>query len=159
MEHLSRNSHHLEDHLFPYLFILCSEVLSHMLVTAEMKGHISGFPFAQGTLLVNHLSFANDSLLFCKANALEWSRLYRLLNSYEVASGQRLNLENTSIYFSRNTRSAAKESSPAGLRETRSFEKYLELPSYVGKHKLVVFRPILDSIRNKMNNWKVRFLS
>ncbi|XP_035548719.1 uncharacterized protein LOC108982475 [Juglans regia] len=81
------------DPLSPYLFIPCSEVLGTMLDKAKERGFISGFPFARGSLLVNHLFFANDSLLFCKANVLEWSRLVRLLNFYEVASGQRLNME------------------------------------------------------------------
>ncbi|XP_041002952.1 uncharacterized protein LOC121248534 [Juglans microcarpa x Juglans regia] len=103
----------------------------------------------------------DDSLLFCKANALEWSRLYSLLSCYEHASGQRLNLEKTAIYFSKNTSQTAKDAILSGvrLREARSYEKYLGLPSYVGRHKVAAFRPILESIRNKMNNWKVNFLS
>ncbi|XP_042954744.1 uncharacterized protein LOC122291171 [Carya illinoinensis] len=149
------------DPLSPYLFILCSEVLGKLLDQAEMKGFITGFPFARGSLLVNHLFFADDSLLFCKANALEWSRLYGILKAYEDASGQRLNMDKTTIFFSCNTRSEAKKAilAATGLVEAKSFEKYLGLPAYVGKQKMNAFKPILDSIRAKMQGWTVRFLS
>ncbi|XP_041000807.1 uncharacterized protein LOC121246650 [Juglans microcarpa x Juglans regia] len=80
---------------------------------------------------------------------------------FPFARGQRLNLEKTTIYFSKNTSQAAKDAILSGVRlmEARSFEKYLGLPSYVGRHKVAAFRPILESIRNRMNNWKVNFLS
>ncbi|KAF5449709.1 hypothetical protein F2P56_030126 [Juglans regia] len=86
------------DPLSPYLFILCTEVLGKMLDEAERKGYITGFPFSRGSLKVNHLFFADDSLLFCKANALEWSRMSKILKTYEEASGQRLNLEKSCIF-------------------------------------------------------------
>ncbi|XP_042952189.1 uncharacterized protein LOC122289271 [Carya illinoinensis] len=47
----------------------------------------------------------------------------------------------------------------AQVKEAKAFEKYLGLPSYVGRHKLAAFRPILDSIRNRIQNWKVKFIS
>ncbi|XP_041025465.1 uncharacterized protein LOC121265859 [Juglans microcarpa x Juglans regia] len=86
-----------------YLFILCAEVLSKMLNQAEARGDIYGIPIARGQLHINHLFFADDSLHFCKANAMEWSRLIDILSMYEKASGQRLNKDKTSIQFSRNT--------------------------------------------------------
>ncbi|XP_042950206.1 uncharacterized protein LOC122282314 [Carya illinoinensis] len=61
-----------------------------------------------------------------------------------------------SVYFSRNTRIEAKDAILSGVRlsEARSYEKYLGLPSYVGRQKVAAFRPILESIRNRMSNWK-----
>lgn len=126
------------DPLSPYLFILCSEVLGNILDIAKVKGHISGFPFARETLSINHLFFVDDSLLFCKANVLECSRLFRYLKMYEAASRQRLNLDKTSMVFSSNTAVDVKEAIllSADLREARCYERYLRLPSYVGKHKM-----------------------
>lgn len=89
--------------LSPYIFILCAEALSSLLNNVEMTGAITGVPLAKGKLNINHLFFADDILLFCRANSLEWSRLIFLLNTYEQASRQRLNKEKTSIQFTRNT--------------------------------------------------------
>ncbi|XP_042990763.1 uncharacterized protein LOC122317788 [Carya illinoinensis] len=57
---------------------------------------------------INHLFFADDNLLFYKANPLEWNRLIHLLEVYENASGQRLNKDKNSIYFSKNTNQEVK---------------------------------------------------
>jgi hypothetical protein len=58
---------------------------------------------------LNHLFFADDSLLFCKANILEWLHIQDILATYEQASGQKLNKKKTSIFFSRNTKAATKQ--------------------------------------------------
>jgi hypothetical protein len=91
------------DPISPYLFILCAEALSAMMQEAERNREVTGVPIARGRIRLNHLFFADDSLLFCKANIMEWSRLRSVLGRYEQASGQRLNLEKTSILFSSNT--------------------------------------------------------
>lgn len=76
-----------EDPLSPYLFILCVESLSLLLFKAEQEGSISSMPIGNGFLRVNHLFYINDSLLFFKANSMEWSRMMHLLELYEYASG------------------------------------------------------------------------
>jgi hypothetical protein len=54
------------DPLSPYLFILCAEVLSFQLQKAERTGLLGGVPTSPRGLRLNHLFFADDSLLFCK---------------------------------------------------------------------------------------------
>ena len=48
-------------------------------------------------------------LLFCRATLLEWNRLGKILVVYERASGQLLNRDKTSIFFSRNICNEVKE--------------------------------------------------
>jgi hypothetical protein len=59
------------DPLSPYLFILCSEGLSTLLHKAERDGTVTGLPITNGGTKINHLFFADDSLLFCRANFVE----------------------------------------------------------------------------------------
>lgn len=59
------------DPLSPYLFILLSEVLSSLLNHAAASQQIHGIHFGNRRLSINHLFFADDSLLFCRANAVE----------------------------------------------------------------------------------------
>ncbi|KAF5447955.1 hypothetical protein F2P56_033465 [Juglans regia] len=149
------------DPLSPYLFILCAEVLSSLLNHAEFSRAISGVPIARGMIHINHLLFADDSLLFCKANSLEWSRLLFVLSLYENASGQHLNKEKTSIHFSRNTSHENKELilRIAGVRSTQPYEKYLGLPALMGRSRNQSFNIILDRIRHKLSSNKVKLLS
>jgi hypothetical protein len=44
---------------------------------------------------ISYLFFANDSLLFCKANLSQWGALTNVLRLYKVALGQRLNNNKT----------------------------------------------------------------
>jgi hypothetical protein len=56
------------DPLFPYFFILCAEAMSSMLHHAKREGHITCIPITRGGIRINHLFFADDSLLFCQEN-------------------------------------------------------------------------------------------
>ena len=97
------------DPLFPYLFLLCVDGLSHLLHKAKRERHIMGLVIARGGPKINHLFFADDSFLFYKASAQEWGRIQALLELYERASGQKLNKDKTFLLFSKNTPQAAKE--------------------------------------------------
>lgn len=79
--------------LSSYLFLLCAEGLSSLLLKAERKGSITGIPISARGFHLSHLFFADDSLLFCRANFTEWGKIQHLLHIYELASGQTLNSE------------------------------------------------------------------
>ncbi|KAF5477145.1 hypothetical protein F2P56_003817 [Juglans regia] len=149
------------DPLSPYLFILVSEVLSSLLNHAENVKDIHGFPICKGNLSINHLFFADDSLLFCRANVMEWAAINRLLGLYENASGHQLNKAKTSIFFSANTRQELRNHilSIAGTRSTSCYETYLGLPALIGRSRHADFKGILDRMRDKISNWKTKFLS
>jgi hypothetical protein len=132
-----------------------------MLSKAESKGIITGVPTSKRRPRLSHLFFTDDSLLFCKANSVEWQRLTKLLEDYEVAYGQKLNKEKTSIFFSWNTRVEKKEEITrlSGLQATQCFEKHLGLPAMVGREKYKAFQSIKDRVWTRLNDWKVKFLS
>ena len=141
------------DPLSPYLFLLCAEGLSHLLHKAEHERRITSLAIARRGQKINHLFFANDSVLFCKANAQEWGQLQLILESYERASGQKLNREKTSLLFSKNTPRVAKEhlTNSVGVTPTDCFEKYLGLPSMVGKSQMASFSTIKGRIWERIN--------
>jgi hypothetical protein len=146
----------------PYLFIICAEALSALLQKAEQTGALTGVPIARGRIKLNHLFFfANDSLLFCKATTMECDYLQGVLDTYESASGQCLNKEKTSIFFSRNTSDAIRLqiTSLSGVQPTQCFDKYLGLPAMVGRSRTRTFKLVKDKIWSRISNWKVKFLS
>jgi hypothetical protein len=141
------------DPLSPYLFILCAEELSHLLYTAEYECHITGLAVARGGPKINHFFFADDNVLFCKVSVQEWEKIQILLKLYERASGQKLNKEKTSLFFSKNTPQGAKEvlGNLVGVTSTNCFEKYLGLPLMVGKSQLASFSSIKGLIWERIN--------
>ena len=56
------------DPLSPYIFILCSELLSGLCNRAQETGQLAGIRVARGCPQVNHLLFADDTMFFAKAN-------------------------------------------------------------------------------------------
>jgi hypothetical protein len=50
------------------------------------------------------LFFADDSILFCRANLREWRCIQDLLDTYKMALGQKINKEKSLIFFSKNTK-------------------------------------------------------
>ena len=91
------------DPISPYLFLLCAEGLTALLNKAESEGRIKGMSICRGAPNITNLMFADDSLLFCQATQAEGETIAYILQTYEKASGQRINLEKSSAYFSSNT--------------------------------------------------------
>ncbi|XP_041004050.1 uncharacterized protein LOC121249408 [Juglans microcarpa x Juglans regia] len=83
------------------------------------------------------------------ANSLEWSMLIYLLETYEKASGQRLNKDKTSIQFSRNTPKETQEMELeiADVKSSQSHERYLGLPTLIGRARAKAFGSILDRVK------------
>lgn len=142
----------------PYLFILVSDVLSSLLHQAEASKHIHRFQFGRRNLSINHFFFAYDSLLFCRANAVEWAKIVDL---YERGSGQKLNKDKTSIFFSANTKRVTRDYilDMAGLRAISSYKKYLGLPVLISRSRIKAFKGILDRVRTRVSSWKNKLLS
>ena len=59
------------DPFSPYLFLICTEGLSALIAKYHSEGLISGTKASRMGPLVTRLFFANDSLLFVKANRRE----------------------------------------------------------------------------------------
>lgn len=49
--------------------------------------------YVKNTLEFSHLFFVGDSIVFLKANDVNGKNFKRILNDYEVVSGQKVNLE------------------------------------------------------------------
>ena len=64
---------------------------------------LSGLSICRGDPKISHLFFADDSLLFCKANSHECQQLTEILCLYETTSGQKINADKSSVFFSANT--------------------------------------------------------
>ena len=149
------------DPLSPYLFLLCSEGFSNLIRQAAQTRKISGMKISRQGPSITHLFFADDSLIFCKANKDQATELMRVLQVYAKGSGQLINLDKSSILFSKNVRLNLKHEicQVMGNMQSVTQGKYLGLPMVVSRSKQQIFGFVKSNIQQRMSKWKNRFLS
>ena len=103
--------------------------------------------------MLTHLFFADDSLLFYKPRTQECQNLVVTLNLYEAVSGQKINADKSSIFFSNNTSPELKAEilEVMGLMQDSKHNKYLGLPSFIGKSKKEVFAEVKERVEKKLS--------
>lgn len=90
------------DPLSPYLFILCQEWLSLRLRKLQDEKLVQGLRIARDAPVINHLLFADDCMLFVKAELGQLANLKKVLSDYERFAGQRVNYDKSEITGSSN---------------------------------------------------------
>lgn len=125
------------DPLSPYLFILCADVLSHLMHRAMEERSLVGIKIAATGLAVNHLLFADDSLFFSLENSKVGRKLKHIFGLYESVSGQAINLTKSSITFCSRVSDEVKRRmrSLLGIHNDGGNGKYLGLPEQFGRKK------------------------
>lgn len=64
-----------------------------MLMSSELRGQLSGMPIIPFTPSVSNLCFADDLLLFCKANIDEITFITSIFADFQQVSGQMVNYD------------------------------------------------------------------
>jgi hypothetical protein len=103
------------DPLSPYLFLLCAEGFHSLISQASEQGELQGVALCRKGPRITHLFFADDSLLFTKATTRDCAKLQEILLTYERASGQQVNRDKTTIFFSKATPMGTQEAIKATL--------------------------------------------
>ena len=149
------------DPLSPYLFLLCAEGLTTLLNKVVENQVVNGIMSCQNGVCISHLLFADDSLLFCKAMVGECQQLLSILGQYEAASGQAINCQKTSLFFSKNTNPEIRRliQQQMGARVMTNSDKYLGLPMTCGKSRVNTFKELEEKILKRVLGWKEKFIS
>jgi hypothetical protein len=104
------------DPLSPYLSQICAEAFSCLLNATEERWDLEGVRVCPTAPSINHLLFADDSLLLFKIDEQGTTHLQEILSLYEDCSGQIINKDKSSIMFSKNTGEGVRESVMAALQ-------------------------------------------
>jgi hypothetical protein len=149
------------DPISPYLFALCMDKLSHLILHAVDEGKWKGIRAGRNGPVVSHLMFADDLLLFGEANERQMQYVIDVLERFCSMSGQEVSSDKTSILFSRNVERSMRSRmlQISRYKETNSFGKYLGVPLTSTTPKRQDFQYILDQVSNKLSAWKASHLS
>ncbi|KAL6124860.1 hypothetical protein ACLB2K_077368 [Fragaria x ananassa] len=91
------------------------EGLSALIADSVAKKQWQGLKVCDGAPEISHLLFADDSMLYASATQHNCEVIREILNLYEDASGQQVNLEKSSVVFSGNVASTARQSLASNL--------------------------------------------
>jgi ribonuclease HI len=149
------------DPLSPYLFLLVAEGLNSLISQAASEGSVQGISLCRSGPRITHLFFADDSLLFSRATLEDCAKIQEILSTYEKASGQQVNRDKTTLFFSKGTSMHIQDSIKVtlGVPIIRQYEKYLGLPSLVGRNRSASFSQIKEKVWSKLKGWKEKLLS
>uniref|UniRef100_A0A2N9HX16 Reverse transcriptase domain-containing protein n=1 Tax=Fagus sylvatica TaxID=28930 RepID=A0A2N9HX16_FAGSY len=145
------------------LIMMCLKSVSYsVLINGEQHGYFKASRgIRQGDSLSPYLFLLYDSLLFCQATMANCLAVSHILQQYEMVSGQQLNRAKTSLFFTRNTSSDMRSQIQEVFQvpEIKSHEKYLGLPSFIGRSKNAAFGELKGRVWRRMSGWKEKFLS
>lgn len=84
----------------------------------------------------------------------------KLLHSYEKSSCQVINIYKSAFYIGKKSRHRiAQITRITGMSPNEFPIKYLDVPVFAGRSKLVYFKHLVDKIRRKLEGWKAKMLS
>ena len=149
------------DPFSPYLFIFCMEVLDHLIKEKCRDNQWNLVKSSNNGVAISHLFFADDLVLFAKANHGNCSTIRDVLDSFCAKSGQSISESKSRVYFSLNVDVDTRGSlcDILGFRSTPNLGNYLGFPikHHGGRNEDLNF--ILERIKQKLTGWKANLLS
>ncbi|XP_071713260.1 uncharacterized protein [Rutidosis leptorrhynchoides] len=148
------------DPLSPFLFILAAEGLNILTKAATERGLFKGVEIGNDKIKVSHLQYADDTIFLG-----EWSRanaysLQNLLKCFELTSGLKVNFNKSCLYGVGVSDDEVKiVASRLGCQVGTFPFTYLGLPIDARMNKLKNWNPVVDKIKARLSNWKMKTLS
>lgn len=90
------------DPLSPYLFILCMEILVSLIIEKCKANLWDPITASRWGIAFSHLFFADDLMLFAKADRKNCMAMRDALDTFCALSGQKINKEKSQVFFSPN---------------------------------------------------------
>lgn len=87
------------DPLSPTLFILAAEALSRGLNALHLNLYFCGYGLPKWSPKINHLAYADDTIIFSSSDATSLQLIIEVLYAYEAASGQLINKIKSFLYL------------------------------------------------------------
>ena len=127
---------------------------------AERQNLIHGLTFSRN-IIISHLLFADDSLVFTRASTEDCNKLKAIFECYTSASGQLFNYDKSSMFFGGNVSDGQIEAIKRifQLNVVSRHERYLRLPSMVGRKRTSFFNNIKLKVLSKISSWQHKFFS
>jgi hypothetical protein len=124
-------------------------------------GNIQELKICRRSPGISHLLFADDSLLFFKANEEQATKIKGVLSTYEASTGQLLSPAKCSLMLGQNCTEEDGQivASILQVASTSFEEKYLGLPVPEGWMKNDKFQPTKERLQKKCSDYCEKYMS
>ena len=150
------------DPLSPYLFVIGMEVLSCLLKRAVKGNFISGCRLGDrdgGELVISHLLYADDTIIFCEANSEQLMCLRWTLMWFEAFSGLKINLNKSVIIPLGRVDNVELLAAELGYGVGSLPTTYLGLPLGAPHRALGVWDSMEERFKKRLSSWKRQYIS
>jgi hypothetical protein len=121
-------------------------------------GFIQNFK-REKSLQISHLLFADDMLVFCRANKKSFKGVNDLLDKMGNNTGLSINRDKSKVYFSKGCSNIQELLNTLKISEGKLPVRYLGLPLSINYPKAMHFLPLLDKLRAQVGGWASQSLS
>lgn len=149
------------DPLSPTLFIIAAEVLARGLNRLHMDKDFKGYGMSKKSPDINHLSYADDTILFCSGDRSSVIKIMNVLREYEKVSGQMINKSKSSFYLHEKTPLivSIRLRRLTGIRQGNFPFTYLGCPVFYGRKVKSHFEDLVRKVARRILGWQNRLLS
>ncbi|KAM6555068.1 hypothetical protein CsatB_015830 [Cannabis sativa] len=149
------------DPMSPYLFLLCNEVLSRLLTLEQDRGLLHGIKVARNVPVISHLMFADDTIIFSRANLRDVETLNGCIQKFEDWSGQLCSKQKSGIFFSGNCSNSLRVAieSKLNLSVVPNSKKHLGNTFIFDQSKRKDFNFLKTKLVERLEGWKLKSLS
>ncbi|GMJ02965.1 hypothetical protein HRI_003965700 [Hibiscus trionum] len=141
--------------LSPMLFNLVGEALSVLIRKGMAIKIVEGIRMGDSNLVISHLQFADDLVLFSMAKEEKVRNIKRVLRIFEIVSGLKLNMKKTKIYginVKHDVLSAWAASIKCELDTLPTM--YLGMPLGHNRNSKTIWDPVLEKFQSRLGGWK-----
>ncbi|PKA64112.1 Putative ribonuclease H protein [Apostasia shenzhenica] len=112
-------------------------------------------------LIVSHLAYADDCIIFCKGNRNAINNILEFLASYQRCSGQKVNKGKSGFICSKNASSDLINNWHAitHFARVKLPFNYLGCPIFTGNTRNALFDHVIQKVRAHIGGWEGRLLS
>ncbi|XP_060968357.1 uncharacterized protein LOC133035933 [Cannabis sativa] len=138
-----------------------NQIEKGLIAKEQSLGRLNGIRIAREAPAISHLMFADDTILFCRANEKEVESLVNCMMIYESWSRQQCSKLKSGVLFSKNCSRALQRilMDKLGIGLVKGEEKHLENPFLFSRSRKKDFNFLKSNLCKRLEGWRMKTLS